>query len=112
MQSAVSAIIIFFASIISITTGETTVPTLSPTYAPFPLTPTATCTGSTPGWVDVYGDGCGFYEANDDPGCPNMGDFAGYDENTGEWIIGEPGSLPKDNCCYCFDPQLTVSELR
>ena len=55
MKSAVSAII--FASIISITTGETTVPTPYPTYATFPsYAPIApTCTGSTAGWVDVDG---------------------------------------------------------
>jgi len=100
MKSAVSAII--FASIISITTGETTVPTPSLTSAPFPLTPTATCTGSTPGWVDAVGDGCAWYEMNDEPGCPKYGDFGGYDWKTGEPIIGEPGSVPKDNCCYCF----------
>ena len=107
MQSAVSAII--FASIMSITTGDTTLPTLYPTYPPYPtyapIAPTATCTGSTPGWVDADGAGCGWYEANEDPGCPIYGDYGGTDANTGKMIIGEPGSVANDNCCYCFgDP--------
>ena len=111
MKSAVSAIV--FVSVMSITTGETTVPTPSPTSASpsyAPIAPTATCTGSTAGWVDVGRDGCAWYEQNDHPGCPYWGDFGGYDEN-GEMIIGDPGSVANDNCCYCFgDPP--VSELR
>ncbi|KAL3761808.1 hypothetical protein ACHAWU_001324 [Discostella pseudostelligera] len=83
----------------SITNGETTVPTPYPTYiyafpTYAPIAPTATCTGSTPGWVDVFGNGCAWWEEYDEPGCPYGGD-----ENTGG---------PKDNCCYCFgDPPLT-----
>ena len=39
---------------------------------------------------------------NDLPGCPYYGDYAGYDANTGEPIIGESGSVANDNCCHCF----------
>jgi hypothetical protein len=34
---------------------------------------TSQCVGSTPGWKDMWGDGCSWYEANDQPGCPNYG---------------------------------------
>ena len=41
-------------------------------------------------WVDSYGDGCEWYEANDEPGCPAEG--SNWDGGMG---------LPKDNCCHC-----------
>jgi hypothetical protein len=44
----------------------------------------------TPDWVDSYGDGCEWYETNDEPGCPGYG--SDYDGDMG---------LPKDNCCHC-----------
>ena len=68
--------------------------------------PTSTCMGSTPDWVDVDGDGCGWYEASDLPGCPYWGDWAGIDDNTGEFIVG--GSVANDNCCYCFGTAVSV----
>jgi hypothetical protein len=51
---------------------------------------TTQCEGSTVGWVDSYGDGCGWYEVNDLPGCPNHGNLWG----------GGMG-VADDNCCYC-----------
>ena len=62
--------------------------------------------GSTPDWVDVDGDGCGWYEISDLPGCPYYGDWAGYDINTGEVLVG--GSVANDNCCYCFGTAVSV----
>ena len=103
MKSTVSAVV--FASIMSISAGETTtVPITSfPSTASVPVSaPTATCTGSTAGWADVDGDGCAWYEIHDLPGCPYYGDYAGYDANTGEPIIGESGLVANDNCCHCF----------
>ena len=44
----------------------------------------------TPEWVDSYGDGCEWYETNDEPGCPAEG--SNWDGGMG---------LPKDNCCHC-----------
>ena len=72
-----------------------------PTSPPVPVS-APTCTGSTPGWVDVDGDGCEWYEQNDPLGCPYSGDWAGYDENTGEVLVGEAGSVANANCCHCF----------
>lgn len=75
----------------------------APTPSPTPTTgvPTiwSTC-ADTPGWVDVTGDGCDWYETYELPGCPNNGDFAGYDPSTGEPLVG--GSVANDNCCHCF----------
>jgi hypothetical protein len=44
----------------------------------------------TPDWVDMEGDGCDWYKANNNPGCPKYGDYGG---NKGP---------ADDNCCYCF----------
>jgi hypothetical protein len=44
----------------------------------------------TPNWKDRSGDGCDWYEAFDEPGCPQKGNL--YDGNMG---------VAKDNCCYC-----------
>ena len=63
-------------------------PTVIPDISPAP-TPDPNCE-DTPGWVDSYGDGCWWYEAYDQPGCPNYGDFYGTELGT-----------PNDNCCYC-----------
>ena len=49
---------------------------------------------NTPDWVDSYGDGCEWYETNDEPGCPSYGS-----DNDGGWDGGM--GLPKDNCCHC-----------
>ncbi len=38
------------------------------------------CEGSTVGWVDVDGDGCGWYEVNDLPGCPYFGQYDGAND--------------------------------
>ncbi len=71
-------------------------PTYSPTKSPS-LNPTAstslatTCTGNTENWVDLYGDGCDWYEQNDLPGCDEKGIL--YE--------GEMGNA-MDNCCHCF----------
>lgn len=43
-----------------------------------------------PNWMDAYGDGCAWYEANDDPGCPYYGNT--YDGGQG---------LPNQACCHC-----------
>jgi len=50
----------------------------------------SSCTGSTPNWVDSFGDGCDWYEVNDTPGCPRHG-------NLYEGAMG----LARENCCYC-----------
>eukprot|EP00956_Cyclotella_meneghiniana_P014863 scaffold22454_cov58-Cyclotella_meneghiniana.AAC.5 len=55
-------------------------------------------------WTDSFGDGCDWYESNDDPGCPEYGDWssANYTEEAAN-----------DNCCYCGggseNPNPTVS---
>jgi len=61
-------------------------PTNSPTVTP---APTPLCS-DTPGWTDSVGDGCGWYQVNDDPGCPNHGSY--YEGSMG---------VANDNCCYC-----------
>lgn len=42
------------------------------------------------GWVDEYGDSCGWYENNDEEGCPNDGH-----------AIGDDGIPASEACCYC-----------
>jgi len=73
-------------------------PTISqvPTYKYEPSsTPSLTPTNAPPcynyiGWVDSYNDGCEWYEAYDQPGCPNQGHIANDD-----------GVSAIDACCYC-----------
>ena len=84
-------------------------PTFPPTVSSVPTTetnsPTATmnptgtwlleqistdCDGDYPDWVDLFGDGCSWYETHDLPGC----------ELYGMSYPGEMGSA-RDNCCYC-----------
>lgn len=67
--------------------GNTDFP--SPVFNPTPK-PTSPCTGNTPGWVDVDGYGCEWWEAVDAPGCPKYG-------NEFEGSMG----TANDNCCYC-----------
>ena len=56
------------------------------------------------------GYGCDWYELHDPLGCPFFGDWAGYDENTGAPLVGEPGSVANANCCHCLGTW--VSELQ
>jgi hypothetical protein len=63
--------------------------TLSPSSS---SSPTSSCTGNTPDWVDGDGDGCDWYEENVVPGC----------EIYGEEYPAVDGSTAKENCCYCF----------
>ena len=56
----------------------------------FPSISASSCTGSTPNWKDLYGDGCEWYESADKPGCPHYGD--NYEGDMG---------VANDNCCYC-----------
>lgn len=44
------------------------------------------------GWTDAYGDGCEWYEANDEVGCPNYG---------GLWANPNTGVTPGEACCFC-----------
>lgn len=44
----------------------------------------------TPGWTDVFNEGCSWYEENDSLGCVWYGEIA-----------GDNGETAKDNCCYC-----------
>jgi len=106
--------VIIFGSIMPITADETTAAPITPlpSTASVPVSaPTSTCTGSTPGWVNVYGNGCDWYEQNDLPGCPYFGAYVGIDDSTGELIIGEPGSVGNGNCCYCFGTAVSKSEI-
>ena len=69
--------------------------------SPTPVAPgTGTC-NDTPNWVDSYGDGCEWYEANNDPGCPEDG--ADWDGGMG---------VANDNCCHCqssgIDASITI----
>jgi hypothetical protein len=50
----------------------------------------------TPEWVDSYGDGCEWYETNDEPGCPGYG--ADWDGGMG---------VANDNCCHCKEGSST-----
>jgi hypothetical protein len=54
--------------------------------------------GNTVGWVDIEGDGCDWYEANDLPGCPMWGSFPGMD------MMG----VADDNCCFCAGTGVSV----
>ena len=71
-------------------------PTYSPTVSKPPVSPP--CTGSTPNWKDVDGDGCEWYESWDKPGCPSTGDS--YEGDMG---------VANDNCCYCFGTGVSTS---
>lgn len=55
------------------------------------------CEGSTPGWTDAWGDGCNWYEENDQLGCPTYG-F--------NWEGGM--GLANDNCCYCNETDVST----
>lgn len=72
---------------------------------------TPQCEGSTPGWVDVDGMGCGWYERNEAPGCPIWGDYTGYDIVTRVKFpdVNRVG-VANNNCCHCQGT--AVSELR
>ena len=59
--------------------------------------PTVTCYDYH-GWFDYWGDGCDWYEDNDDPGCP-------YD---GDWYPNEDGITGNDACCYCGGGSMTI----
>jgi hypothetical protein len=61
-------------------------PSISPTKS---ATPTAVCF-DTPNWKDGYGEGCDWYEENDEPGC-----FLPCAVPDGGMGVAE------DNCCYC-----------
>lgn len=67
-------------------------PTYIPTVTQVPTMSAApsVCTGNTAGWVDVFGEGCDWYEVNDLPGCSYWGPF----------LDGGMG-LANDNCCFC-----------
>ncbi len=71
------------------TQAPTKAPTKAPTNPPVSA-PSSLCTDIT-GWVDAYGDGCEWYELNDDEGCPNYGGF----------FTGADGLTAKDACCHC-----------
>ena len=60
------------------------------------------CEGSTPGWLDVDGMGCGWYERNEAPGCPIWGDYTGYDIVTRVKFpdVNRVG-VANNNCCHC-----------
>eukprot|EP00579_Thalassiosira_antarctica_P010214 CAMPEP_0201908604 /NCGR_PEP_ID=MMETSP0903-20130614/669_1 /ASSEMBLY_ACC=CAM_ASM_000552 /TAXON_ID=420261 /ORGANISM="Thalassiosira antarctica, Strain CCMP982" /LENGTH=646 /DNA_ID=CAMNT_0048442989 /DNA_START=76 /DNA_END=2016 /DNA_ORIENTATION=+ len=71
------------------TTPLTTYPPTTTRPTRYPVTP---CTDNTPGWVDVDGYGCEWWEVNDSPGCPLYGDE--YEGTMG---------VANNNCCYCID---------
>ena len=88
-------------------------PTASPTGQLETDSPTATavtstttsaapsmCIGNTVDWVDIYGDGCDWYEGNDLPGCPIYGSF--YEGDMG---------VANDNCCYCVGTDVSATTL-
>jgi len=57
------------------------------------LEPRLGCINDDPEWTDAYGDGCDWYEDNDEPGCPIHGsDGVGLRDDLG---------VAKDNCCHC-----------
>merc|ERR1739840_31672 len=56
---------------------------------PTPTPPPGDCTDIS-GWTDAHGDGCEWYETNDQEGCPNYGDLWAND-----------GKTPNEACCYC-----------
>ena len=78
----------------SISPSSSSSPTYPPTTSISPSSSSSPtiCTGNTPDWVDGFGDGCDWYEENDDPGC----------EECGEVCPAIDGSTAKENCCYCF----------
>jgi len=51
------------------------------------------------GWVDDYGDPCGWYEQQDTPTCPNFGSITGTDGYTA-W----------EACCFCEGGGVTGTE--
>jgi hypothetical protein len=70
------------------------------TIAPTTLSPSSSssptlCTGSTPDWVDGEGDGCDWYEINEQNyglGC----------EEFGARSPAKDGSTANESCCHCF----------
>jgi len=79
--------------------SHTLPPTISPKPSSSPTSsanPTKFCL-DTPNWKDDEGDGCDWWEDNDEPGCPEYG-----------WITGDMG-YAKNNCCYCGGGSHTLS---
>mmetsp|Transcript_37653 Transcript_37653/g.69184 ORF Transcript_37653/g.69184 Transcript_37653/m.69184 type:complete len:1210 (+) Transcript_37653:238-3867(+) len=68
-------------------------PSSSPSTSQSPsssLSPSTDCT-DTPGYIDMYGDGCEYYETDDgqSSGCLDDGND------------GDAGMTPNENCCVC-----------
>jgi hypothetical protein len=72
-------------------------PTKSATPSSAPSSAPSICT-DTPGWYDFNGYDCSWYEAMDDPGCPQYGDLRS--EVTWLPCVTSTG-VANDNCCYC-----------
>eukprot|EP00984_Skeletonema_dohrnii_P021326 scaffold10629_cov77-Skeletonema_dohrnii-CCMP3373.AAC.3 len=66
------------------------VSTPSPTKFPSSSSTSAACI-DTPGWKDMRGYGCDWYEYTD-PGCPDT-----------DWMAGDMGPA-SNHCCYCKNP--------
>eukprot|EP00816_Leptocylindrus_hargravesii_P008624 CAMPEP_0196826896 /NCGR_PEP_ID=MMETSP1362-20130617/93853_1 /TAXON_ID=163516 /ORGANISM="Leptocylindrus danicus, Strain CCMP1856" /LENGTH=1879 /DNA_ID=CAMNT_0042207495 /DNA_START=399 /DNA_END=6037 /DNA_ORIENTATION=- len=67
-------------------------PSSSPTLSSQPSQsskPTSLCTDYID-WQNDYGDGCGWYKQNDEPGCPEYGDEVFLDGTSAQTV-----------CCYC-----------
>lgn len=62
------------------------------------------CTGNTPGWTDIEGDGCEWYETFELPGCPLYGDFTEVNTTSGEPL----STVANDNCCHCFGTAVSI----
>jgi hypothetical protein len=78
-------------------------PTISATPSSSPSSAPSMCT-DTEGWFDEAGWDCSWYEAIDDPGCPQYGSQTASSDSIAE-------GPANDNCCYCQNAVLnTVSE--
>jgi hypothetical protein len=75
---------------ISFNPSDSLKPSGNPSFSLKPSSSPKPTTCDTPGWVDAYGDGCDWYEENDQLGCPIYGDCC--DGGMG---------VANDNCCYC-----------
>ena len=87
------------ANTINMTASSTTTTSTNVTTSIPSSMPTATTCTDRPGFVDVLGTGCAWYEMNDTPGCPMFGDLTGLSSDV----------TAKNSCCYCFDDAGSVS---
>jgi len=77
-----------------IVSSNSRVPSFSPSVSSIPtesVSPTVACTDYH-NYFDAFGDGCDFYEQNEEAGCPKWGNIS----------VNPNANSPQDACCHCY----------